>query len=51
VQQFHFLVLDEDSNRTDEELGNVYVDVSEYISKGESLTLNLKKGTLTVSKA
>jgi len=44
-------VLDEDSNRTDEELGSVYVDVGEYVSKGENMTLKLKKGTLTVSKA
>jgi len=49
--KFHFLVLDDDNGRSDEELGDVYVDVAEYVQKGESLSVSLKKGSLTISKA
>jgi hypothetical protein len=47
-----FLVLDEDDNRRDEELGNLSTDLEAYVKSGENLTLNLpNKGTLTVIKA
>jgi len=51
TQKLHFLVLDDDENRTDEELGNVWTDLNDYVKQGQAQTLSLKKGTLTISKA
>jgi len=51
ASKFRFLVLDEDDNRTDDELGNVSTDVASYVKGGQDLTLNLKKGTLRIVKA
>jgi len=50
--KLRFLVLDEDDGRRDDELGEVWLDVNEYVQKNnQDQTLSLKKGTLTVSKA
>jgi len=49
--KFHFLLLDEDDGRRDDELGDVWVDVAEYLQKNQNLDVKLKKGTLSIRNA
>ncbi|CAL8137083.1 unnamed protein product [Orchesella dallaii] len=51
--KLHFLVLDEDDGRRDDELGDAWVDVNEYVQKNqdESVKLNKGKGFLNIRKA
>jgi len=49
--KLRFLVLDEDDGRRDDELGQVTVDIAEYIQKNEDLSVQLPKGTLNIRRA
>jgi len=48
--KLRFLVLDEDDGRRDDELGEAWLDVNEYVKNNQDQTLSLKKGTINVSK-
>jgi len=50
-QRWHFVILDQDENRRDDEAGEAFVDVDEYVSKGENLVVPLKKGQLIIKRA
>ncbi|CAG7838388.1 unnamed protein product [Allacma fusca] len=49
-QRWHFQVLDQDDNRRDDEVGDAFIDVDDYVSKGENAVLKLKKGQLIVKR-
>lgn len=50
LQKLHFLVLDDDENRRDDELGDAWLDVNEYVQKNQDMSLSLKKGSLNIHK-
>lgn len=50
LQKLHFLVLDDDENRRDDELGDAWLDVNEFVQKNQDQSLSLKKGSLNVRK-
>jgi Ca2+-dependent lipid-binding protein len=51
-QRLHFKIYDDDNLREDDKLGNGWIEVNDYVAKGQSYTLPLpKKGFLTISKA
>lgn len=44
LQKWNFKVREEDRARPDEEIGEVTVDVDEYVKHGENLTVELSNG-------
>ncbi|ODN04775.1 Copine-5 [Orchesella cincta] len=49
--KLHFLVLDDDDGRRDDELGDAWLDVNEYVKKNQDESVSLKKGILNIQKA
>jgi len=49
--KLRFLLLDEDDNRRDDELGETLVDVNQYVASGQNYEANLKKGKLIIKQA
>jgi len=51
-QRLHFVIYDDDNLREDDKLGNGWIEVNDFVAKGQSYTLRLpKKGFLTLTKA
>jgi len=51
-QRLHFKIYDDDTLREDDKLGSAWIEVNDFIAKGNSYTFPLpKKGMFTISKA